>query len=111
MEELACEMSGYAPPNSMLKWYQDNTLLSNDSKYTVLYRDNPDSSSSIQRGSGEESSVLGVLVVSNPIEEDSGTYECRIEGYNLQAEVHLQVQSELGIFCHPCSTKHVHADY
>ena len=102
--ELTCEMSGYAPPNSLLKWYRGNTMLYGDEKYSVVYRDNPNSSSQIQRGSGLESSVLGVLVVSDPVEEDSGTYHCRIEGYNLEAEVQLQVKSE-------CVTKIVYPVY
>lgn len=97
MAELTCEMSGYAPPNSLLNWYHGDVLLFNDSKYTVLYRDNPDSSSFIIRGSGQENSILGVLVVSDPVEEDTGTYHCRIGEYDLEAEVQLQVQSELGI--------------
>lgn len=92
--ELTCEMSGYAPSNSLLKWYREDTVLSNSSKYSVLYSDSPSSLSYIQRGNGEESSVLGVLVIVNPIEGDSGIYHCRIDGYNLQAEVQLQVESE-----------------
>ena len=70
-------------------------MLSDGGKYTVVYRDNPDES--IQRGSGTENGVLGVLVISNPVEEDSGTYHCRIDGYNLEASVQLEVQSESGV--------------
>ena len=92
--ELTCAMSGYAPPNSFLKWYRGSSVLSDGGKYTVLYRDNPDES--IQRGSGMENGVLGVLVISNPADDDSGTYHCRIDGYNLEASVQLEVQSESG---------------
>lgn len=91
--ELYCDMAGYVPPQSRLRWYRDGTLLENNQKYTTVYRDGQRKAQRDQERGSISSSILGVLVIMSPSVEDSGLYECKIDGYrDMSRSVSLTVK-------------------
>ncbi|XP_019852931.1 PREDICTED: mitogen-activated protein kinase kinase kinase 5-like isoform X1 [Amphimedon queenslandica] len=92
--ELSCDMAGYVPPQSSLHWYRNGTRLTNTGRYSIVYRDGWRRAQKESKD-GTSSSVLGVLVISSPTVQDSGQYQCRIEGYcHLTRSVQLTVKND-----------------
>ena len=87
--KLSCEMAGYVPPVSDLQWFRGNVMIQNNSKFTVLYQDG--SRQARRPDTRAESSVVSVLVITNPGVEDSGEYQCRIVSLGLSDSVQLMV--------------------
>ncbi len=72
-------MAGFIPDDTTLTWYINDQLVSVDSRVSVSYRDG-----SFLSGRGFETlnkSVESILTFEPPQLTDSGTYECRIIGY------------------------------
>ena len=77
--ELTCEMAGYVPPNTSFRWYRNNRLLENNTKYTTIYRSGTRHAQ--QGGMNITDSVVTVLIITSLQANDSGMYECRVEDY------------------------------
>ena len=87
--ELSCDMAGYIPENNALQWYRNNQLVSVSSRVTVNYRDGLRYAS---RGfNSVNRSVESVLKFSPPETDDSGIYECRINGYESLEQQTIQL--------------------
>ena len=77
--ELSCDMAGFIPVDTALTWYMNNQQVSVDNRVSVSYRDG-----SFLSGRGFKNinkSVESILSFKPPQLTDSGTYECRIIGY------------------------------
>ena len=91
--ELSCDMAGYVPPQSSLRWYRNGVLLTNSGRYSIVYR-NGLRIAQKDGSNGTSRSILGVLVISPPMVQDSGQYQCRVEGYHhLTRSVRLTVKN------------------
>lgn len=85
--ELSCDMAGFIPEETALKWYKDQELVTEDDRISVTYRNGSRlSSNGITMIS---KSVESVLTLKPPIKtEDSGKYECRISNFeNLPKQI------------------------
>ena len=84
-------MAGYVPPNTSFRWYHNNQLIENNSKYTTIYRSGTRHAQ--QGGTNITDSVVAVLIIKSPQASDSGIYECRVEDYqNATGRVSLIVK-------------------
>ena len=87
--ELNCDMAGYVPPDSYLRWYHNNNLIEDTYKYSTIYR--PGRYRAQKGGNTTSKSVLSTLIIRSPTLNDTGKYECRVHDYNLTATVQLNV--------------------
>ena len=87
-------MAGFVPPISDLQWFRNGMMLQNTSDYTILNEGG--SRSALLPGSTQiGSSVLTVLMISEPQVEDSGEYQCRIVSLDMSESVQLTVLTTL----------------
>ena len=93
--ELSCDMAGFIPEDTALKWYKNNTLISSNSRVTVSYRNGL--RKSFREFGFPVNSTEAVLTFTPPQTTDSGTYECRISGYEFlpKQEIKLIVQTSV----------------
>ena len=91
--ELNCDMAGYVPPNTHLRWYRNNSLIEDTNRYSTVYR--PGRYRAQKGRNATSNSVLSVLIIKSPTLNDTGVYECRIADYNLTGTVYLNVTSLL----------------
>ena len=87
--ELNCDMAGYVPPDSYLRWYHNNNLIEDTYKYSTIYK--PGRYRAQKGGNSTSESVLSTLIIRSPTLNDTGKYECRVHDYNLTATVQLNV--------------------
>ena len=87
--ELNCDMAGYVPPDSYLRWYHNNNLIEDTYKYSTIYR--PGRYRAQKKGNTTSESVLSILIIRSPTLNDTGKYECRVHDYNLTATVQLSL--------------------
>ena len=74
-------MAGFIPEDSALKWYRNDELVVEDERVTINYTQGKRSAAR-----GDTMSVnsrVSVLTFTDPNENDTGEYECSIEGYDL----------------------------
>ena len=74
-------MAGFIPEDSALKWYRNGELVVEDERVTVSYT--PGKRSAARGDTMSVNSIVSVLTFTDPNENDTGEYECRIEGYDL----------------------------
>ena len=91
--ELNCDMAGYVPSNTHLRWYRNNSLIEDTNRYSTVYR--PGRYRAQKGRNATSNSVLSVLIIKSPTLNDTGVYECRIADYNLTGTVYLNVTSLL----------------
>ncbi len=96
--QLSCEMTLFIREDEDLQWFKDGQLIrSGTNRYTVTYRDGSPGTSQkggIQLLPGR----VAVLTISNPEEDDSGTYTCAVAGTDQSIDFQLIVVSANGEF-------------
>ncbi len=94
--ELSCEMTLFIREDEDLQWLKGGQLItSGTDRYTVTYRDGTPSAS--QKGGNQFlPGRVAVLTISNPEEDDSGTYTCAVAGTEESIDFQLSVVSSDG---------------
>ena len=77
-------MAGFIPEDSALKWYRNDELVVEDERVTVNYI--LGKRSAARGDTMNVKSTVSVLTFTDPNENDTGEYECRIEGYDLPTQ-------------------------
>ena len=89
--ELKCDMAGFIPEDSALKGYRNDELVVEDERVTVSYT--LGKRSAARGDTMNVNSTVSVLIFTDPNKNDTGEYECRIEGYDLPIQT-LQLTVE-----------------
>ncbi len=96
--QLSCEMTLFIREDEDLQWFKDGKLIvGGTDRYRVTYKDGAPGVS--QKGGKEFlPGRVAVLTISNPEEDDSGTYSCAVAGTEESIDLQLSVVSADGKF-------------
>ena len=93
--ELSCEMSLYLRPDEDLQWFKDGELIVTENRYDITYTDG-------SRNRGQFGGIalgltrVSTLIISEPQQSDSATYNCAIQGTNQSQNIKLIVEESNG---------------
>ncbi|XP_064396377.1 uncharacterized protein LOC135343303 isoform X2 [Halichondria panicea] len=94
--ELRCDMSDYIRPDDQLQWFRDGEMITSGQARRQITVMNGNADQGQFGGLSTQSSRVSVLTISNPVLNDTGTYNCHVMGTTESVSIELLVQrSEL----------------
>ncbi len=86
-------MSNYIRPDDQLQWFRDGEMITSGQGRRQITFMNGIANQGQLGGLSTQSSRVSVLTISNPILNDTGTYNCRVMGTTESVDIALIVQS------------------
>ena len=90
--ELRCDMSDYIRPDDQLQWFRDGEMITSGQARRQITVMNGNADQGQFGGLSTQSSRVSVLTISNPVLNDTGTYNCRVMGTTESVSIELLVQ-------------------
>ncbi len=85
-------MSDYIRPDDQLQWFRDGEMITSGQARRQITVMNGNADQGQFGGLSTQSSRVSVLTISNPVLNDTGTYNCHVMGTTESVSIELLVQ-------------------
>ena len=94
--ELRCDMSDYIQPDDQLQWFRNGEMITSGQARRQITFMNGTARLGQFGGFSPQSSRVSMLTISNPVLNDTGTYNCRVMDTTESVSIELLVQLSSG---------------